>query len=151
MTVAGVHSGRVRPALLAGRAAALLGVAGSLGHLLLAAEHTHHSPVLTAGMLLLAVVCAHCSVQLWRRPADPAAWRDLLILAAVMTALHFLAGGLSAAFLSLPLLQLALASLAFLVRGTAAPADTAAPASVPGLPGAPPATRHTGPAAGSSR
>lgn len=130
-----------------GRAAALLGVAGSLGHLLLAAEHTHHTPILTAGMLLLAVVCARCSLHLWRRPTDPAAWRDLLVLAAVMATVHFLAGatgGLSAAFLSVPLLQLALAALTYSVRGKPAPTDQPVPASVARLPGAPPPTGPTG-------
>jgi hypothetical protein len=98
----------------AGRAASVLGFAGSAGHLALAGEHARHSPVLTAGMLLLAVVCARCSVHLWRRPGDPVAWRDLLVLAVVMTAMHLAAGatrGLAAAFLVVPALQAALAVL----------------------------------------
>ncbi|MEU4243248.1 hypothetical protein [Actinoplanes sp. NPDC026619] len=97
---------------LTGRAAAVLGVAGSLGHLALAGEHARHAPVLTAGMLLLALVCARCSVHLWRRPADPVAWRDTVVLAVVMAGMHALAGGLSATFLAVPFLQVGLWLLA---------------------------------------
>jgi hypothetical protein len=99
----------------AGRTAAVTGVAGSAGHLALAGQHAQHSPALTAGMLLLAVVCARCGVHLWRRPDDPVAWRDLLVLAAVMTAIHLAAGatrGLTALLLAVPALQLSLALLA---------------------------------------
>ncbi|GAA2616999.1 hypothetical protein Adu01nite_30110 [Paractinoplanes durhamensis] len=98
----------------------MLGVAGSLGHLAMAGEHARHAPVLTVGMLLLALVCARCSVHLWRRPTNPAAWRDLVILAVVMTAMHWLAGGLTVTFLAVPILQAGLGLLSFLVRGRAA-------------------------------
>jgi hypothetical protein len=107
---------------LAGRAAAVLGVAGSLGHLALAGEHARHAPVLTAGMLLLAVVCARCSVHLWRRPRDPGAWRDLVILAVVMAVVHVLAGGPPAALLAVPLLQIVLGGLSLVVRDRSGPA-----------------------------
>ncbi|GIM96785.1 hypothetical protein [Paractinoplanes toevensis] len=100
---------------LAGRAAAVLGVAGSLAHLAMAGEHARHAPALTVGMLLLAVVCARCSVHLWRHPTDLVAWRDLVILAVVMTVMHLLAGGLPAAFLAVPVLQLALGLPSFLM------------------------------------
>ncbi|WP_433291290.1 hypothetical protein ACQP2F_25095 [Actinoplanes sp. CA-030573] len=135
--------------LVAARAAAVLGVAGSAGHLALAGEHARHAPVVTAGMLLLALVCLRCSVHLWRRPAAPAAWRDLLVLAAVMTGVHLLtgmgvpagphspgglhlpaglllptglhlpAGAPAAVLLAVPAAQLALAAVSFLGRAAA--------------------------------
>jgi len=96
----------------AGRIAAVLGVAGSAGHLALAGEHARHAPVLTAGMLLLSVVCLRCSVHLWRRPGDVVAWRDTIVLAVLMTVVHLLAGGEDAALLVVPALQALLAVFA---------------------------------------
>jgi len=89
--------------------AAALGVAGSAAHLALAGEHARHEPVLTAGMVLLALVCLRCSVRLWRRPDDPVAWRDTIVLAVLMAGLHLIAGGGSPIFLAIPALQLGLA------------------------------------------
>lgn len=97
--------------LVAARAAAILGVAGSAGHLALAGEHARHAPALTAGMLVLALVCLRCSVHLWRRPSDPVAWRDLLVLAVVMTGMHALTGGPVAVLLAVPLVQAGLAAV----------------------------------------
>jgi hypothetical protein len=96
----------------AGRIAAVLGVAGSAGHLVLAGEHARHAPILTAGMLLLSIVCLRCSVHLWRRPGDVIAWRDTIVLAVLMTVLHLLAGGEDAALLVVPALQALLAGFA---------------------------------------
>jgi hypothetical protein len=110
--------------LVAGRAAAVVGVAGSAGHLAMAGEHASHSPAITAGMLLLALVCARCSLHLWRRPHDPIAWRDLVVLAVVMTGTHLLAGAtgpLATAFLAVPAVQGGLGLVALLARDRQSP------------------------------
>ncbi|MEV6342965.1 hypothetical protein [Actinoplanes sp. NPDC051851] len=103
----------------AGRTAAALGLAGTTGHLALAAGHAGHMPVLMAGMLVLTLVCVRCSVHLWRRPDDRRAWLDMIGLAAVMAVLHLAAGmtgGLPLAILAIPAVQLLLAGIALLRR-----------------------------------
>ncbi|MEU8819546.1 hypothetical protein [Actinoplanes sp. NPDC048796] len=106
----------------AGRLAAAIGVLGAGWHVALAGEHARHGLVLTAGLLLLSLVCVRCGVHLWRRPDDGAAWRDLIVLAAVMTAMHAAAGGLTTAALVVPAAQAGLA-VAVLAGRRRSPAD----------------------------
>jgi hypothetical protein len=78
--------------MIMGRAAAGLGLAGSVAHLATAGRHAGHSPVLAAGMVLLALVCLRCDLHLWRSPGSRDAWRSVVGLGAVMAALHLLSG-----------------------------------------------------------
>lgn len=107
------------------RFAALLGLAGAVVHLALTGAHAAHAPLLTLGLVVLALVCVPCSVRLWRSPHDRGAWRGALVVAGVMTMLHLSmrpAGGMLAAVLLVALLQ-ALAGIAFVSRpGSADPA-----------------------------
>ena len=129
--------------MLPGRVAAVLGVAGAVSHLAMAGEHFRHAPALTAGLLLLSLVCVRCSVHLWRRPASLPAWRDLLILAVVMTLMHAAAGGLTPAGLIVPAAQTGVAVLALAGRLTS-PDRRRRPASPPRPAAPPPAARTAG-------
>ncbi|XVV17015.1 hypothetical protein ACQP2X_22355 [Actinoplanes sp. CA-131856] len=100
----------------AGRVAAVAGMLGVLWHLALAGEHARHAPVITVGMLVLSLVCVRCGVHLWRSPGDRGAWRDLIVLAVVMTAMHAAAGGLTPAALLVPVVQAGLAMVALAGR-----------------------------------
>ncbi|XVU21095.1 hypothetical protein ACQPZJ_27920 [Actinoplanes sp. CA-054009] len=89
---------------------------GVLWHLALAGEHARHALVITVGLLLLSLVCVRCSFHLWRRPDDGGAWRDLIVLAVVMTAMHAAAGGLTPSALVVPVAQAGLALVALIAR-----------------------------------
>ncbi|MFC3744687.1 hypothetical protein [Paractinoplanes deccanensis] len=104
----------------AARAAAVLGVLGAVWHLALAGHHAGHGLVLSAGLLLLSIVCARCGVHLWRRPSDGAAWRDLVVLAIVMTAMHAAAGGFTPLAVAVPAAQVGLALTALVTSRKAA-------------------------------
>ncbi|WP_033344821.1 hypothetical protein [Catenuloplanes japonicus] len=100
------------------RISALLGLAGAVVHLTLTGAHAAHAPLLTVGLVVLALVCVPCSVRLWRSPHDRAAWRGALVVAGVMTMLHLGLrpdGGMLAAVLLVALLQAA-AGVLFLSR-----------------------------------
>ncbi|MDP9796918.1 Na+-transporting NADH:ubiquinone oxidoreductase subunit NqrB [Catenuloplanes nepalensis] len=105
------------------RVAALLGLAGAVVHLALTGAHASHAPLITLGLIVLALVCVPCSVRLWRSPHDRSAWRGALVVAGVMTMLHLIMrpdGGMLAAVLGIATLQ-AMVGTAALHRRSPAP------------------------------
>ncbi|SDS21460.1 hypothetical protein [Actinoplanes derwentensis] len=113
------HAVPGRARVLPARLAALTAVAGIVVHLILAAGHAGHAPVILVALGALALVCVPCGVSLWRRPGDRASWVTMLTLTGIMTLLHLgmnPAGPMLAVVLAVPAVQAVLGAVAFLQR-----------------------------------